>query len=70
MLRAQIEEFDGHVVGTRLHNPDFVSLAQSYGARGFLARDADELERALRDSIDSDTVSVIEVPVGPMDRRY
>ena len=70
VLRAQIEEFDGHVVGTRLHNPDFVSLAQSYGARGFLARDAGELERALRDSIDSDTVSVIEVPVGPMDRRY
>ena len=70
VLRAQIEEFDGHVVGTRLHNPDFVSLAQSYGARGFLARDAGELERALRDSIESDAVSVIEVPVGPMERRY
>ena len=70
VLRAQLEEFDGHVVGTRLHNPDFVSLAQSYGARGFLARDADELERYLRDSIENDTVSVIEVPVGPMDRRY
>ena len=70
VLRAQLEEFDGHVVGTRLHNPDFVSLAKSYGARGFLARDADELERYLRDSIEKDTVSVIEVPVGPMDRRY
>ena len=70
VLRAQIEEFDGHVVGTRLHNPDFVALAQSYGARGVLARDAAELESALRESIDSDTVSVIEVPVGPMDRRY
>ena len=70
VLRAQIEEFDGHVVGTRLHNPDFVSLAQAYGARGLLARDAGELERALRDSIESDAVSVIEVPVGPMERRY
>ena len=70
VLRAQIEEFDGHVVGTRLHNPDFVSLAQSYGARGLLARDAGELEDALRGSIENDTVSVIEVPVGPMDRRY
>ena len=70
VLRAQIEEFDGHVVGTRLHNPDFASLAQSYGAQGLLARNAGELERALRDSIDNDTVSVIEVPVGPMDRRY
>ena len=70
VLRAQIEEFDGHVVGTRLHNPDFVALAQSYGARGLLARDASDLESALRDAIASDTVSVIEVPVGPMDRRY
>ena len=70
VLRAQIEEYDGHVVGTRLHNPDFVSLAQSYGARGLLARDAGELEDALRDSVESDTVSVIEVPVGPMERRY
>ena len=70
VLRAQIEEFDGHVVGTRLHNPDFVALAKSYGARGVLARDAAALESALQDAIDSDTVTVIEVPVGPMDRRY
>ncbi len=70
VLRAQIEEFGGHVVGTRLHNPDFVMLAQSYGASGVLARDAAELERALRDAIADDTVTVIEVPVGPMDRRY
>ena len=70
VLRAQIEEYDGHVVGTRLHNPDFVALAQSYGARGVLARDSDELESSLRNAIEQDSVTVIEVPVGPMERRY
>ena len=37
VLRAQMEEFDGHVLGTRLRNPDFVALARSYGARGVRA---------------------------------
>ena len=34
VLRAQMEEFDGHVLGTQLHNPDFVALAESFGANG------------------------------------
>ena len=37
VLRAQMEEFDGHVLGTRLHNPDFVAMAESFGAHGVLA---------------------------------
>ena len=34
VLRAQIEQFDGHVLGTELYNPDFVKLAEAYGVRG------------------------------------
>ena len=34
VLRAQMEEFDGHVLGTKLHNPDFAALARNFGARG------------------------------------
>lgn len=34
VLRAQLEKFDGHVLGSRLHNPDFAALARSYGAGG------------------------------------
>ena len=36
--RAQVEEFEGHVIGTELHNPDFVKLADAYGARGGAGR--------------------------------
>ncbi|MDA1347475.1 MAG: thiamine pyrophosphate-dependent enzyme [Chloroflexi bacterium] len=70
VLRAQMEQFDGHVIGTRLHNPDFVALAQSYGALGVRADGADALEQALREAIATDSTTVIEVPVGAMERKY
>ncbi len=70
VLRAQREEFGGHVLGTRLHNPDFVALARSYGARAFKASCADELESTLRDALASGSPTLIEVPVGEMERVY
>ena len=70
VLRAQMEQFDGHVMGTRLHNPDFVALTQSYGALGVRADGADALESALREAIAADATTVIEIPVGEMERKY
>ena len=58
VLRAQMEEFDGHVLGTQLHNPDFVTLAQSFGARGVLAEDSAALESALREALDKSSDKV------------
>ena len=66
VLRDQENRFDGRVVGARLHNPDFVKLAQAYGADGVRAHDAQELERALAQAIERDRPALIEVPVGPM----
>ena len=51
VLRAQLEEFDGHILGSRLHNPDFVALARSYGARGVKAECAEELKVALQEAL-------------------
>ena len=70
VLRAQMEEFDGHVLGTRLRNPDFVALARSYGARGIRADDAPELEAALNDALAADAPTLIEVPLGRLERVY
>ena len=70
VLRAQIEQFDGHIIGTRLPNPDFVKLAQVYGARGVLAQDAAQLEMALREALTFEAPTLIEVPVGMMERQY
>jgi acetolactate synthase-1/2/3 large subunit len=70
VLRAQIEQFDGHILGTQLRNPDFVQLALAYGARGVRAQDASQLEAALRQALTLDAPTLIEVPVGMMKREY
>ncbi|MEZ4710837.1 MAG: thiamine pyrophosphate-binding protein [Caldilineaceae bacterium] len=70
VLRAQQEEFDGRVIGTRLHNPDFLKLAESYGVRGVLAADAAQLETALRKALVADAPTLIEVKVGELARVY
>jgi acetolactate synthase I/II/III large subunit len=70
VLRAQQEEYDGHVLGTQLYNPDFVQLAQSYGVPAWRTPSAGELERALRQALMLEGPALIEVPVGPMQRVY
>jgi acetolactate synthase I/II/III large subunit len=44
-------------------NPDFVSFAESFGAKGYAIGAASELQPTLRKALDDDAVSVIAVPV-------
>jgi acetolactate synthase-1/2/3 large subunit len=44
-------------------NPDFVQLAESFGARGYQIRSAGELLPTLRKALDDDAVSIIACPV-------
>jgi acetolactate synthase-1/2/3 large subunit len=44
-------------------NPDFVTFAESFGAKGYTIGAASELLPTLRKALDDDTVSVIAVPV-------
>ena len=67
VLRDQVNRFGGRIIGAELHNPDFVKLAEAYGARGLLASGPDELESTLRDVLAAnDAPTLIEVPVGTM----
>jgi acetolactate synthase-1/2/3 large subunit len=66
VLRDQVNRFDGRTIGAEVHNPDFVKLVEAYGARGVLARDANELESALTESLAIEAPTLIEVPVGMM----
>ena len=70
VLRAQQEEFGGRVVGTRLRNPDFPALAAAFGVRGMRAADADTLRHTLAAALEADAPALIEVPLGPLQRRY
>lgn len=70
VLRAQQEEFGGRVVGTRLRNPDFPALAAAFGISGQRAADAGALRSALAAALEADAPALIEVPLGPLQRRY
>ena len=51
-------------------NPDFIKLAESYGAYAQLATDGTTLESALRAAIAANRPALIEVPVGKLAREY
>jgi len=60
----QIRDYDERVIATDLLNPDFVKLAESFGAKAFRAETEAELRRALRYGFASDLPTLIDVPIG------
>ena len=66
VYRDQINKFDGRAIGSELHNPNFMKLAEAYGVRGVRVRGPEELETELEDALAADAPGLIEVPVGMM----
>jgi len=65
--RSQIHSYGGRVIGTELHNPDFVKYAESFGAQAFRAHNPEELREALKKGFDhSDGPTLVEIPVGEL----
>ena len=52
--------------GTDITNPRLDRLAELFGARGFYVERAEEMGDALKEALESDLPSVIEVPVEPI----
>jgi acetolactate synthase-1/2/3 large subunit len=65
VLRDQKTAFGGHFIGESLTNPDFVKLAQSFGAIAYRAGYPQELKSALTRSLGQSGPIVIEVPGEP-----
>ena len=59
----QQQRFGGRIIGTRLHNPDFMKLAEAYGALGMSLGSHKELGDALRSALAAQRPVVIEVPI-------
>ena len=49
-------------------NPDFVAMAEAYGGAGFLARSPEELTKAIRQAVEVDAPSIVEVQLGRLPR--
>ena len=58
--------YGNRVIASDLHNPDFVKLAESFGAQGLRANSPTDLRRAIQQAQQTDLPTVIEVPVGDM----
>ena len=58
---VQKETFDGRYIGTDLRNPDFVKLAEAYGAPATRVHNLNELTTTLADALEGNTLHLIEV---------
>jgi acetolactate synthase-1/2/3 large subunit len=64
--RMQVQNYGGRVIATELRNPDFVALAQAYGAIGLRVHSPAELASTLEVAFKQNEPTLIEVPVGEM----
>lgn len=64
--RMQKQNYDNRIIASDLQNPDFVKLAEAFGAQGLRAHTPDELRAAMRRGFESDVPTLIEIPVGEM----
>ncbi len=62
--RMQRDDYRGRIIASDLTNPDFVKLAESFGAVGLKAASPKELRTALRRAFKEPGPVVIEVPIG------
>ncbi len=64
----QRSRYGGRVVGTELHNPDFVRLAESFGVRAFRVTEPEAVPGALKQAIADPGPTLVElvVPTGHM----
>jgi acetolactate synthase-1/2/3 large subunit len=61
----QERHYPGRVVGTDLRNPDFVALAQAYGAHGALVERSEDIGDALDEALSCGRPAVVELRVDP-----
>ena len=61
----QEREYPGRVIGTDMVNPDFVALAEAYGAHGERVEKTEEFDAAFERSLAANRPALIEVMLDP-----
>jgi acetolactate synthase-1/2/3 large subunit len=51
-------------------SPDFVKLAEAFGAQGIQVGALDEFSRAVKTALASDITTVIDVPISPEENVF
>jgi acetolactate synthase I/II/III large subunit len=61
----QERDYPGHVIGTDLKNPDFMALAQAYGAEGFRVNATEEFAPAFEAALRARAPALIHIKLDP-----
>ncbi len=60
--------YDRRMIGVDLKNcPDYVKIAEAYGAQGIRAETLDEVGKAVQTALKSDVATVIDIPIDPQE---
>ena len=58
--------YDRKYIGVELKGiPDYVKIAEAYGAQGIRAQSMNEFDKALKNALSSDVTTIIDVPINP-----
>jgi acetolactate synthase-1/2/3 large subunit len=64
-VRSMQEDlYDNRVIATDLHNPDFVKMAEAFGAHAIRVEGVESMKAAIQDAAGRDLPTIIEIPVG------
>ena len=64
--RMQKQDYGGTMIATELRNPDFVKLAEAFGAQGLRAETPEQLREAIDNGFAANVPTLIDVPTGEM----
>lgn len=60
--------YDRRMIGVDQKDcPDYVKIAEAYGAQGIRAQSLDELGKAIKVALKSDVATVIDIPIDPLE---
>ncbi len=63
--------YNRRYMGVHQHKcPDYVKLAESYGANGVSVQSMAELDKAIKEAVKSDKTTVIDIPIDPEEDVY
>jgi acetolactate synthase-1/2/3 large subunit len=63
--------YDRRYMGVHQKNcPDYVKIAEAYGANGFKAQSMGELEKAIKSALRTDIATVIDITIDPEEDVY
>ncbi len=70
VLRDQTVRLKGRIIGTELHNPDFVKLAEAYGIPGIRVTQKDQVDGAIQQAMEMPGPVVVDFIVKEDENVY